>query len=236
MHGNLLQLTNNGILTGKEANFEQYVAEVVEAGLGAFELLIGGDFEFDGNGTVGGDLTALGNIEAQTAMFHEMVIQALDASNAFLGSVEVQNDCIIGGDLNVLGEKNFRIDHPDDPYNKYLFHASIESDDVLNQYSGNVVTDGSGYAVVTLPDYVQKINTDFRYQLTVIGQFAQAIISKEIANNTFEIRTDKPNVKVSWQITAKRNDSVMQAKPFSPVRDKEGKNRGKLLFNHGQVR
>lgn len=140
-------------------------------------------------------------------------------------------DVVIAGDLSVLGEKDFRIDHPDDPYNKYLFHASIESDDVLNQYSGNVTTDGNGVAIVTLPDYVQKINIDFRYQLTVIGIFAQAIISKEISNNTFEIKTDKPNVKVSWQITAKRNDSVMKGKPFRAIREKTGDDRGKLLYN-----
>jgi hypothetical protein len=41
-------------------------------------------------------------------------------------------------------------------YNKYLFHASIESDEVLNLYSGNVTTDGSGVAIVTLPDYIQR--------------------------------------------------------------------------------
>jgi hypothetical protein len=42
-----------------------------------------------------------------------------------------------------------------------------------------------------------RLNRDFRYQLTVIGTFAQAIVVTEIANGSFSIKTDKPNVKVS---------------------------------------
>lgn len=239
--GSILQLNYNGSLSGNNlnfmgGNFNELSAGTVEGGLGAFETLLGGDFEFDGDGTVGGNLAVLSNLTANEAEFNNAVTEALAAIEAALGSAEIENNCNVGGDLNVLGEKNFRIDHPDDPYNKYLFHASIESDDVLNQYSGNVITDANGVAIVTLPDYVQKINIDFRYQLTVIGVFAQAIISKEISNNTFEIKTDKPNVKVSWQITAKRNDSVLKSKPFRAIREKEGDARGKLLFNQNTTR
>ena len=64
----------------------------------------------------------------------------------------------------------------------------------------------SGSAEVILPDYFEALNTDFRYQLTVIGEFAQAIISAEIKDNRFTISTDKPNVKVSWQVTGVRMD------------------------------
>jgi hypothetical protein len=46
----------------------------------------------------------------------------------------------------------------------------------------------------------------FRYQLTVIGQFAQAIVAAEIANRSFIIKTSKPGVKVSWQVTGIRQD------------------------------
>ncbi len=143
---------------------------------------------------------------------------------------DVYGNSNISGDLNVGGTKNFRIDHPDDPDNKYLYHSCIESDEVLNQYSGNVITNADGIAVVTLADYIQKINIDFRYQLTVIGDFAQAIISKEITNNQFEIKTDKPNIKVSWMIVAKRNDKYMQENPFEPVRLKDKEKLNKI--NH----
>jgi len=136
------------------------------------------------------------------------------------GSVAISNNCTIGGDLNVSGTKNFMIDHPDDPEHKYLVHAAIESDQALNQYSGNIVTNENGVAVVFLPDYIEKINTDFRYQLTVIGEFAQAIISKKISNNQFEIKTDKPFIEVSWLINAKRNDEYMKINPFNPIKNK----------------
>ncbi len=40
-----------------------------------------------------------------------------------------------------------------------------------------------GRATITLPAYFSALNRDFRYQLTVIGQFAQAIVASEIADN-----------------------------------------------------
>jgi len=120
----------------------------------------------------------------------------------------------VSGNLNVTGTKNFRIDDPLDPQHKFLEHAAIESNEVLNVYSGNATTGANGHATVTLPPYFDRINTDFRYQLTVIGQFAQAIVGKQIRGNTFVIRTDKGHVRVSWQVTARRNDAYMRAHPF----------------------
>jgi hypothetical protein len=57
------------------------------------------------------------------------------------------------GDVHVNGtlsaeSKNFEIDHPQDPANKYLDHASVESSEMMNIYTGNVVTDQYGNAVV----------------------------------------------------------------------------------------
>jgi hypothetical protein len=64
---------------------------------------------------------------------------------------------------------------------------------------------------VVLPEWFEVLNRDFRYQLTVIGQFAQAMVSSEIANGQFSIETDKPNVKVSWQVTGIRHDAWADA-------------------------
>ena len=77
---------------------------------------------------------------------------------------------------------------------------------MMNIYNGNVITDANGEAVVTLPDYFEALNRDFRYLLTVIGQFAQAIVESEIADSRFTIKTDKSKVKVSWQVTGVRQD------------------------------
>lgn len=102
--------------------------------------------------------------------------------------------------------KAFRIDHPLDPEHKFLYHSSVESPDMKNIYDGITTTDASGEATVSLPSYFEALNMDYRYQLTCIEQFAQAIILTEIHNNQFIIKTDKPNVKVSWMVTGIRKD------------------------------
>ena len=40
---------------------------------------------------------------------------------------------------------------------------------MMNIYNGNITTDGTGEAIVQLPDWFQALNKDFRYQLTAIG-------------------------------------------------------------------
>lgn len=101
----------------------------------------------------------------------------------------------------------FKIDHPLDPENKYLVHSFVESPDMKNLYDGTVTTDAQGEAEITLPDWFAALNRDFRYQLTCLGVFAQAIIAEEIKDNRFKIRTSLPQVKVSWQVTGTRQDA-----------------------------
>ena len=112
---------------------------------------------------------------------------------------------VFPGDVDVDGNLSkaagsFKIDDPLGPANKYLFHSFVESPDMMNIYNGNVTTDGQGNALVQLPEWFEALNLDFRYQLTVIGQFAQTIVATKIANHSFTIQTDKPNVEVSWQV------------------------------------
>jgi hypothetical protein len=79
---------------------------------------------------------------------------------------------------------------------------------------------------VTLPTWFEALNSDFRYQLTVIGTFAQAIIAEKIRHNRFTIRTNAPTVEVSWQVTGLRSDAVMRKHPFKPEEDKLELERG----------
>ncbi len=97
----------------------------------------------------------------------------------FNGNVDVD------GNLSKAGG-SFKIDHPLDPSNKYLYHSFVESPDMKNIYDGNVTTNGNGDAVVTLPKWFETLNRDFRYQLTVIGQFAQAIVGSEISHRPIQ--------------------------------------------------
>jgi hypothetical protein len=150
----------------------------------------------------------------------------------FTGSVVVEGNLIVQGVVSKSGG-NFRIDHPLDPANKFLSHSFVESPDMKNIYDGNVTTDASGIATVTLPDYFAALNRDYRYQLTVLGQFAQAIVSREIAENSFEIHTDKPGVKVSWQVTGIRQDAYAQANPIVVEAAKPAEEQGLYLFPAG---
>ncbi|HUH62377.1 MAG TPA: hypothetical protein VLZ50_05235 [Terracidiphilus sp.] len=138
------------------------------------------------------------------------------------------------GDLDVVGNVSkaggsFKIDDPLDPANKYLYHSFVESPDMKNIYDGTVTTDAKGLATVVLPRYFEALNRDFRYQLTVMGQFAQAIVDKEIAGNRFVIRTSKPNVRVSWQVTGIRQDPWANAHRIPNEETKSAKDRGYYL-------
>jgi hypothetical protein len=147
------------------------------------------------------------------------------AAAILIGAVEVNgNFSVTGG-----GTKNFKIDHPLDPENKYLYHAAIESSEVLNIYSGNATTDGNGDALVTLPDWFEAVNRDYRYQLTVVGTFAQAIVADEVKNNQFKIKTNAAGVKVSWQVTGIRSDAAIRNRPFKVEEDKLQSERGYYL-------
>jgi hypothetical protein len=135
------------------------------------------------------------------------------------------------GDVNVRGNLakssgSFKIDHPLDPENKYLSHSFVESPDMMNIYNGNVVTDADGRAVVDLPAWFGALNSDFRYQLTVIGRFAQAIVEQEVESNRFVIRTSLGGVKVSWQVTGIRKDPYAQEHRIRVEEDKPEGERG----------
>ncbi|MGC1295275.1 MAG: hypothetical protein WA869_09550, partial [Alloacidobacterium sp.] len=124
------------------------------------------------------------------------------------------------GDINVsgtifAGTKDFKIDHPLDPTNKYLLHASVESSEMKNIYDGMIILDGSGEAQVNLPDWFEALNGDFRYQLTAIGRSSPGLyISEEISGNHFHIAGGTPGTKVSWQVTGVRKDAYAKATPL----------------------
>ena len=93
-------------------------------------------------------------------------------------------------------DKHFIIDDPLDPANKYLIHSCVESPDRMNIYNGTIVTtDRNGTATVELPGYFEALNIDYRYQLTVIGQFAQAIVGRRFTTTTLSSRLTNPTSK-----------------------------------------
>ena len=113
------------------------------------------------------------------------------------------------------GIKTFLIDHPLDPANMLLRHYSMEADEVLNVYRGNIQLDATGKGVVQLKSYAQAINTNFSYQLTAIGGAMPSLhVSQGVDNQgQFIIQGGLPNHEVSWTIYAERNDVYMQNRP-----------------------
>jgi len=104
--------------------------------------------------------------------------------------------------------KNFKIDHPLDPGNKWLYHSSIESPDMKNLYDGVAVLDAHGEAWVTMPDWFEALNRDFRYQLTAIGAAGPKLyVAQEVSGNRFKIAGGRRGMKVSWQVTGIRQDA-----------------------------
>jgi hypothetical protein len=147
------------------------------------------------------------------------------AAASFTGDVNVT------GTLNAPGKK-FVIDHPLDPANKYLAHASVESCEQATVYSGNIVLDNRGEAVVHLPAWVEALCEDFRYQLTCVGRPSPVYVADEVADNHFRIAGGLAGMKVSWQLTGIRKDAWAKAHPLVVEQDKlAGSNGGRQHIN-----
>lgn len=139
------------------------------------------------------------------------------------------------GDVRVVGNLtkgsgSFKIDHPLDPENKYLSHSFVESPDMMNVYNGTIVLDADGTARVTMPDWFEALNRDFRYQLTAIGAPGPNLyIAEEIRNNQFRIAGGLPGLKVSWQVTGIRQDPYAEHNRIAVEEDKPEEERGTYL-------
>jgi hypothetical protein len=163
---------------------------------------------------------------------------------SFDGSVVIFGDLTVNGNVK-LGEKptdtvtttgpmskaggSFKIDHPLDPENKFLYHSFVESPDMKNVYDGVVVLDEKGEATVELPAYFEALNKDFRYQLTCVGAAAVVYVSKEIHDNRFSIAGGREGLKVSWQVTGIRQDAYANAHRIQAEVEKSPTEKGKLL-------
>lgn len=143
-------------------------------------------------------------------------------------ALDVNGDADVSGTLS-KGGGAFKIDHPLDPANYYLYHSFVESPDMKNIYDGVAVCDSEGRAVVELPDYFQALNRDFRYQLTCIGGFSNVFIEQEVQDNMFVIAGGRPGLKVSWQVTGIRQDAFANQNRIPNEVPKAVEDRGRYL-------
>ena len=103
------------------------------------------------NGKVqGGSLEMTGNVNCHgKVQGGSLEVTNVKATHVNAGSIDANTI--------VAHSKNFRIDHPTDPMRKYLIHATIESSEIMNLYSGVVVLDGKGEAEVALPEWFEAL-------------------------------------------------------------------------------
>jgi hypothetical protein len=146
----------------------------------------------------------------------------------FAYGTETENIGVYGGAM--------LIDHPIEPESKYLYHASVQSPDMMNVYNGNAVLDGNG---------------DYRYQLTPVGAPGPNLyVAEEVDDNRFRIAGGTSEMKVSWTVTGIRKDpqaarvdrTVGRDKPaskigryFSPAAFGKSKNMSTLHAAHPQL-
>lgn len=147
----------------------------------------------------------------------------------FNGRVRVQGNLQVTGSLS-KGSGTFQIDHPMDPENKFLYHSFVESPDMKNIYDGVVTLDANGTATVTLPEYFNTLNKEYRYQLTCVGGYAPVYIAREVDQNTFEIAGGKAGLKVSWTVTGIRQDPYANAYRVQTEVEKSNDEKGKYLY------
>ena len=158
---------------------------------------------------------------------------------------------LASGDTAATGNKSFRIDHPDDPENKYLLHYCAESPEVINFYSGKTTLDGAGEAVIELPHYFARINRDPRYTLTAVGSPMPLLhVAEEIDEGAlstgaiagpgdpaplcrFRIAGGAPGGKVSWRVEAIRNDRWAQRRGAPVEIDKPAVEKG--TYQHPEL-
>jgi hypothetical protein len=140
-------------------------------------------------------------------------------NGSFSGNVSVAGNLNVTGTVT-KGGGSFRIDHPLDPENKYLYHSFVESPDMKNIYDGVAILDENGEATVPLPNWFEALNQDFRYQLTCIGGYAPVYVAGEVSGNQFRIAGGRPALKVSWTVTGIRHDSYANSHRIPVEQDK----------------
>lgn len=116
------------------------VGDVNTDSTGANNGTVAHTVKFGGGGeAIGSKRTAGGNQYGLDFYTNSMQRMFIDLG----GTVHVVGNLAVGGAITA-GTKDFKIDHPLDPENKYLVHASVESSEMKNIYDGVVRLDGKG--------------------------------------------------------------------------------------------
>lgn len=110
-------------------------------------------------------------------------------------------------------------DHPALQEDYLLQQAYLVGNERYVVQSGVATLDATGSATVTLPGYFRHFCSNYRYQLTPIGGYAQLYIAQPFEQDRFQIAAAEDSLaagfQVSWQITGVRSDAVAERYPFA---------------------
>jgi hypothetical protein len=73
-------------------------------------------------------------------------------------------------------------------------------------YHGEVWTDGSGFATVSLPAEAGSLEPPLEYELRDLDPPSSARVTAELERGRFTIATDQPHVKVAWRISRRKEE------------------------------
>jgi hypothetical protein len=158
---------------------------------------------------------------------------------AIIGSSPNGHAGVFYGPVDIVGSLSkssgtFKIDHPLDPANKYLYHSFVESPDMMNIYNGIVTLDEHGEATIEMPEWFEALNFDSRYQLTALDTASPDLhIGSRLKERKFKIAGGKSGQEVSWQVTGIRQDEWAKAHRIVVEQDKNEKEKG--LYLHPEL-
>jgi hypothetical protein len=221
-------MRNNGAGRGLTVVSQNGIAGYFKSGEGASNIVLhntvgqgGGrstlqfsNFNYDSLASISAGVTVVGAPVVFIPRL-DFSVTGIDRLSLFDDGGAMYGDWVATGDVSVAGNLSkgggsFKIDHPLDPENKYLYHSFVESPDMMNVYNGNIMLDAQGEATVQLPDWFETLNRDFRYQLTPIGAAFTPYVKARVAGNKFRI-AGQPGAEVSWQVTGIRHDKYADA-------------------------
>lgn len=181
--------------------------------------------------SVNSNLTVTGDVDLRSAdriwWNSDTYLRRSDVDELACSDLLVEGACAVAADLTVLGVKNFRIDHPQDP-DRYLVHSCTESPRNGVEYWGTATVAG-GRAEVELPHYFEALTRaeDRAVHLTVVAGDAMEVIppvaATRVEDGKFRIITSgagPASFEVVWQVKAVRADvRVLEVEPLKPVAD-----------------
>lgn len=134
----------------------------------------------------------------------------------YLGNKKKCNTCVVGpqgirgpqgiqGPTGATGSKTFVIDHPIDN-EKYLVHACLEGPESGVYYRGEGSITNGQFTTIELPNYVDKIATEFTINITPINDELNnedvSLRCSRIKDNKFDVYGKNSNFY--WIVYGKR--------------------------------